>query len=255
MTLLTEPIATLRELRTENSELRTKAKIFYIVASEVLSSKFSVLSSERLRAFQAIETLLRERRDVRILVVLEDGFARRARAGDVAEVAECETLAIVGLGDRVAARIVANDRVARLDGLVVLSLLQVRLADVELCVVGPIRSRESLDVPVETVDGEIVLSGRVVGEGRFLHLLGRCTNSRRRRRSRRRRTSRGACDCRIDGVGRRGWRPLQRAAECLDFLRQRSDADVVVVEALADDARVIGQRVQDQFLIREPFRQ
>src|SRR5262245_28858080 len=130
--------------------MRTKAKTFYIVVSKfsVLSSQFSV---GRLRTLQTIETLLRERRDVRVLVVLDNRFARRACAGDIAEVAEGETLAIVGLGDRVATRIVADDRVARLDGLVVLALLQVRLADVELCVVCPIGSRECLDVPVETV--------------------------------------------------------------------------------------------------------
>src|SRR5262249_54422564 len=104
---------------------------------------------------QLLEQLVAHRLHGAVGKLLDAVVAGRARAVDVLQVPLRERLAVVRLGDRVAARVIADRRIARLDRFVVLAALQVRRADVHLRVVGLIVLRERLDERLEPEDSEV----------------------------------------------------------------------------------------------------
>src|ERR1700681_4712838 len=109
------------------------------------------------------DLLLGETSGVTIRICLRDIFEGFARPIELPEVLERKALLVIRLRDGVAVRVGPDRQVVRLDGLVVLAVLQVRIADGHLRVVGHIGSRKRADVRREPLDGQIPQSGPVVG--------------------------------------------------------------------------------------------
>src|SRR5436190_14703165 len=72
-----------------------------------------------------IEALLGETPGFAVRVVLDDRFPRGPRAVDVLQIGERQPFAEVRLGYRVAVRIGANRRIARVDGFLIFLVRQV----------------------------------------------------------------------------------------------------------------------------------
>ena len=169
---------------------------------------------------------------------------------------ERDAALVVRVGHAVALRIVGDDAIIGVDRFGELAVLLIALADVPLRVVGQIGAREVPQVGVEALDTERPLAGGEVGQRGVVQPLRRHAGGQRPGGGG---TGGAAVPGRRAGalpgspadaggvVGNCGMASRSASTSC----DSAGDADVVLVDALADDAQVAAELIDGELLIGE----